>query len=97
MNRSPYTSHRPAPVIVRHIRLRFNPETQLIEVGDADCPVPHPINHTLDKLRRKRNVGSYDDYGLVSQSEADVCGKMAVHVRKEVEHWIRKNHADKMV
>jgi hypothetical protein len=49
----------------------------------------------LDKLRKKRNAGSYDDYGLVSQGEADHCGKMAVRVRKEVEEWIRKNHADK--
>lgn len=51
---------------------------------------------TLDKLRKKRNVGSYDDYGLISQAEADHCGKMAVRVRKEVEDWIRKNHSDKI-
>jgi hypothetical protein len=51
----------------------------------------------LDALRRKRNLGSYDDYGLISQSEADFCGKMAVHVREEVENWIRKNHPDKIV
>jgi hypothetical protein len=50
----------------------------------------------LDKLRRKRNLGSYDDYGLVSQAEADHCGKVAVRVRKEVEDWIRKNHGDKI-
>src|SRR5436309_10578236 len=50
----------------------------------------------LDTLRRKRNLGSYDDYGLVSQVEADHYGKMAVRVRKEVEDWIRKNHADKI-
>jgi hypothetical protein len=50
----------------------------------------------LDKLRKKRNVGSYDDYGLISQGEANLCGKMAVQVRKEVEAWIRKNHADKI-
>jgi hypothetical protein len=50
----------------------------------------------LDKLRKKRNVGWYDDYGLVSQGEADHCGKMAVRVRKEVEEWIRKNHPDKI-
>jgi hypothetical protein len=50
----------------------------------------------LDKLRKKRNVGSYDDYGLVAQSEADYCGKMAVRVRQEVEDWIRANHKDKM-
>jgi len=51
---------------------------------------------TLDKLRRKRNTGSYDDFGLISQGEADSCGAMAVRVRKEVEEWIRRNHADKI-
>ena len=51
----------------------------------------------LDTLRRKRNLGSYDDYGLVSQGEADHCGKMAVRVRKEVEGWIRTEHSDKFV
>jgi hypothetical protein len=52
---------------------------------------------TLDALRKKRNVGSYEDYGLVSQGEADRCGKMAIRVRKEIEEWIRKNHGDKIV
>jgi hypothetical protein len=51
---------------------------------------------TLDKLRKKRNVGAYDDYGLVSQSEADACGKMAVHVRENVEDWIRRTYPDKL-
>jgi len=50
----------------------------------------------LDKLRKKRNVGSYADFGLVSQGEADHCGKMAARVRKEVEEWIRNNHRDKI-
>ena len=54
------------------------------------------LTPTLDKLRKKRNTGSYDDFGLVSQGEADSCDKMAVRVRKEVEDWIRKNHADKI-
>jgi hypothetical protein len=51
---------------------------------------------TLDKLRKKRNIGSYDDFGLVSQGEADHCGKMALRVRTEVEDWIRKNNPDKI-
>jgi hypothetical protein len=50
----------------------------------------------LDKLRKKRNVSSYDDYGLVSQGEADQCGTIATRVRREVEDWIRKSHADKI-
>ena len=31
----------------------------------------------LDALRRKRNTGAYDDYGLVAQGEADLAGKLA--------------------
>ncbi len=50
----------------------------------------------LDALRRKRNVGAYDDYGLVSQGEADHCGTLAARIRKQIEEWIRKNHADKV-
>jgi len=50
----------------------------------------------LDALRRKRNTGAYDDYGLVSQGEADLAGKLATEIRKLVEDWIRKNHADKI-
>lgn len=50
----------------------------------------------LDALRRKRNVGAYDDYGLVSQGEADHCGKLASRIRRQVEEWIRKNHAGKV-
>jgi len=50
----------------------------------------------LDKLRKKRNIGSYDDFGLISQGEADSCGKMAARVRKEVEGWIRKTYAEKL-
>jgi hypothetical protein len=50
----------------------------------------------LDALRRKRNTGAYDDYGLVAQGEADLAGRLAVQVRREVQDWIRRNHADKM-
>ena len=50
----------------------------------------------LDALRRKRNTGAYDDYGLVAQGEADLAGELAAQVRKEVGDWIRRNHADKI-
>ena len=33
---------------------------------------------------------------LVAQGEADLAGKLAVRVRKEVEDWIHKNHANKI-
>jgi hypothetical protein len=44
----------------------------------------------LDALRRKRNTGAYDDYGLVAQGEADLAGKLAAEVRRDVADWIRK-------
>jgi hypothetical protein len=50
----------------------------------------------LDALRRKRNTGAYDDYGLVSEGEADLSGKLAVLLRKQIEDWIRKHHPEKM-
>jgi hypothetical protein len=51
---------------------------------------------SLDALRKKRNTGAYDDYGLVAQGEADLAGDLAAQVRKQVEDWIRKNHPDKI-
>ena len=50
----------------------------------------------LDALRRKRNTGTYDDYGLIAKGEADLAGKLAVEIRNQVEDWIRKNHPDKI-
>jgi hypothetical protein len=73
-----------------------NEHYRTIEAMEFSIDPERKIIPTLDKLRRKRNVGSYDDYGLVSQGEADACGKMAVHMRKDVEGWIRKNYPDKL-
>ena len=67
-----------------------------IEALEFSIDPKREIIPTLDKLRKKRNVGSYDDYGLVSQSEADTCGKMAMRVREDVEDWIRKNYSNKL-
>ena len=74
-----------------------NEHYRTIEALEFSIDPERKIIPTLDKLRRKRNVGSYDDYGLVSQAEADACGKMAVRMRKDVEDWIRKNYPDKLV
>ena len=74
-----------------------NEHYRTIEALEFTIDPERKIIPTLDKLRRKRNVGSYDDYGLVSQGEADVCGKMAVRMRKDVEDWICKNHPNKLM
>jgi hypothetical protein len=73
-----------------------NEHYRTIEALEFSIDPQKKLIPTLDKLRKKRNIGSYDDFGLVSQGEADSCGKMAISVRKEVEEWIRKNHADKI-
>jgi hypothetical protein len=73
-----------------------NEHYRTIEALEFSIDPERKIIPTLDKLRRKRNVGSYDDYGLVSQGEAEACGKMAVRMRKDVEGWIRKNYPDKL-
>lgn len=73
-----------------------NEHYRTIEALEFSIDPERKIIPTLDKLRRKRNIGSYDDYGLVSQAEADASGKLAVRMRKEVENWIRKNHPDKL-
>ena len=68
-----------------------------IEALEFSIDPQRKVVPTLDALRKKRNVGSYEDYGLVSQGEADRCGKMAIRLRKEIEEWIRKNHGDMIV
>ena len=50
----------------------------------------------LDALRRRRNSGAYDDYGLVAHGEAYLAGELAAEVRRAVEPWIRKVHPDKL-
>lgn len=67
---------------IEALEFSIDPERKLIPV--------------LDALRRKRNVGAYDDYGLVSQGEADHCGKLASQIRRQVEDWVRKTHPDKI-
>jgi hypothetical protein len=67
-----------------------------IEAPEFSIDPERKLIPKLDALRRKRNTGAYDDYGLVSQGEADLAGKLAAQVRKDVEDWIRKNHADKI-
>jgi hypothetical protein len=73
-----------------------NEHYRTIEALEFSIDPERKIIPVLDKFRRKRNVGSYDDYGLVSQGEADACGKVAGRVRKDVEGWIRKNYSDKL-
>ena len=72
-----------------------NEHLRTIEALEFSIDPEKKLIPKLDALRRKRNTGAYDDYGVVAQGEADLAGKLALEVRKQVEAWIRKNHPDK--
>jgi HEPN domain-containing protein len=46
----------------------------------------------LDKFRKKRNIGSYEQAGAVSEREAKEMFALARNLREEVEKWLRSNH-----
>lgn len=46
----------------------------------------------LDTFRKKRNIGGYEQAGLVSEAEAEEMVALAQRVRKEVEKWIRTRY-----
>lgn len=48
----------------------------------------------FDQFRKKRNIGGYEQAGLVSDQEADEMFDLARQLREDVEKWIRDNHPD---
>ena len=48
----------------------------------------------LDKFRKKRNIGSYERAGVVSDQEAKEMLVLAKNLRDEVEKWLRLNHPE---
>ena len=48
----------------------------------------------FDKFRKKRNIGGYEQAGLVSDKEADEMISLGQQLREEVELWIRTNYPE---
>ena len=48
----------------------------------------------LDKFRKKRNIGSYERAGAVSEQEAKEMFALAENLRNEVEKRLRLNHPE---
>jgi hypothetical protein len=48
----------------------------------------------LDKFRKKRNIGSYERAGAVSEQEVKEMFALASNLRDEVEKWLRSNHPE---
>ena len=48
----------------------------------------------LDAFRKKRNVGGYEQVGLVSEQEAREMQEMASQVRTQVRTWLKVTHPE---
>lgn len=46
----------------------------------------------FDKFRKKRNIGGYEQAGLVSEQEAGEMISLAEQLRKATELWLQSNH-----
>jgi len=46
----------------------------------------------FDQFRKKRNIGGYEQAGLVSDAEAEEMVALAQKLRNEVEEWIQSNY-----
>jgi hypothetical protein len=48
----------------------------------------------LDKFRKKRNIGSYERAGAVSEQEVKEMVALAKTLRDKVENWLKKNYPE---
>lgn len=48
----------------------------------------------LDKFRKKRNIGSYERGGVVSDQEAKEMAALAKTLKEDVEKWLHSNHPE---
>ena len=46
----------------------------------------------FDQFRKKRNIGGYEQAGLVSEQEANEMISFAKRLRKEIKRWLEMNH-----
>ncbi len=69
-------------IIVRSLRLTIGVDARTAELFEA--------------FRRKRNIGTYERAGVVSDHEAEAMRRLAVKVREKVEAWLRERHPEYM-
>jgi len=48
----------------------------------------------FDKFRKKRNIGGYEQAGLVSEQEAEEMISLAEQLREATELWLQSNHPE---
>jgi hypothetical protein len=62
--------------------------------GGSTLPGAPVLIAQLDKFRKKRNIGSYERAGAISEQEAKEMFALAKNLRDEVEKWLRSNHPE---
>ena len=65
---------------IQSLRLTIAADTRLVD--------------TLEGMRRKRNVSTYERAGTTSPSEADEVYRLATRLREDVMTWLADRHAD---
>lgn len=48
----------------------------------------------LDQFRKKRNIGGYEQAGVISQQEAEEMIELADELRGRIRQWIGNNHPE---
>ena len=48
----------------------------------------------FDKFRKKRNIGGYEQAGLISEQEAEEMISLAEQLREATELWLQSNHPE---
>jgi len=46
------------------------------------------------RFRKKRNLGTYERAGAISEKEAAEMRKLALQLRDRISSWIKANHPD---
>jgi len=48
----------------------------------------------FDRFRVKRNIGTYERSGMISDHEADEMVELAIEIHERVKGWLQKEHPD---
>lgn len=66
--------------VIQSLRFTIAAEPDLIEI--------------LDNCRRKRNLGTYERAGAISNREADAMAELAIRLRDRITTWMKTSHPE---
>jgi len=87
---SPFSAITEPPVVSAREAHHYRVIQSLAHTVGADAK----LITQFDRFRKKRNVGSYERAGMVSEREAKEMFHLARRLRREVENWLRANHPE---